>query len=176
MAFDKRLRELGFAHGFDYRPGKADQARRGVSFPVWKKSPALAAKEEVYTLRLGGEARAYVAEKLLAIGLLNDALGGQPILLLADRASGAVRAYRRPPQELRRGGGPDLLADAAGRVYRAGELALVEEGGNSPGESWERLPGHFAFFFGWYAFFPQTTVWPGPEDAAAPAGRGGGGL
>lgn len=172
MAFDKKLRETGFAHGFDYRPGKADLARRGVDFPVWKKSPLLPAKEEVYTLRLGGEARAYVADSLFAAGLLNDRLAGQPILILADGASGAVRAWRRPPLELRRGPQPDLLADEAGRVYRAGELALVEESG----ESWERLPGHFAFFFGWYAFFPQTTVWPGPEEEGPPAGSGRGGL
>jgi hypothetical protein len=178
VALDKRLRELGFAHGFDYRPGKADQARRGVSFPVWKKSPALPAKEEVYALRLGGEARAYVAAKLFAAGLLNDRLGGQPILLLADRSSGAVRAYRRPPAELRRGSRPDLLEDAAGRTYQAGELALSEDGGGggARGESWQRLPGHFAFFFGWYAFFPQTTVWPGPEEEAKPDRSGAGGL
>lgn len=164
MAYDRRLRETGLAHRFDYAPGEADRARRGVHFPVWTRSSVLPAGEEVFGLRAGGAAKAYAAAALLAAGLLNDELDGRPVLLLADRASGAVRAYLRPPEPLARSTAPDLLETAGGVRYRATELALepLEAAGEPPAPSYARLPGHFAFWFGWYAFFPHTAVWPAP--------------
>lgn len=169
IAVDKKLREIALEHGFDYRPGKADLARRGVEFPVWKKSDVLPAKEEVFTLRLGAAAKAWPLEKLLAAGLLNDQLGGRPIVLVADRENGAVRAYSRPDRILRLGADKNELLDDQGVRYQIGEFELkpLAEVGASPGETFARLPGHFAFWFGWYAFFPQTAVWLGPEEAGA---------
>ena len=184
MALDRRLRQVALEHGFDYRPGKADLARRGVSFPVGRQSSALPAKEEIYALRLGSAAKAYALDRLLDQGLLNDQLADQPIVLWADRASGAVRVYRRPSAEpLRPGPQADQLLDASGHSWRVGELGLEPEGDSAGRPSCPRLPGHLAYFFGWYAFFPHTEVWPGPETGrsapatASPApGPGGGGL
>jgi len=177
VALDKKLRDLGFAHGFDYQPGRADRARRGVSFPVWKKSPALEPKDEIYALRSGQAVKAYPLERLLDAGLVNDALDGQPIVLLADRSSGAVRAYRRPEARLRlsESAQGDELIDPQGTRYRAGELALerVEEAPAdeaADARTYERLPGHFAYWFGWYAFFPQTAIWQGSGEGSSPPG------
>jgi hypothetical protein len=179
VALDKKLRDLGFAHHFDSKPGRADQARRGVSFPVWKKSAALPPKEEIYALRAGSVVKAYPLERLLEAGLVNDELDGRAIVLLADRESGAVRAYHRPDSPLRRadaiprGETAEELVDAQGKRYRVSELALESVGEPAtPGaaKTYERLPGHFAFWFGWYAFFPQTSVWLGPDAASPPPG------
>lgn len=152
----RELKKEGRKFGFDYRPGKADEARRGVSFPVWKKSDALPPDEEVYVLRLGSHVRAYPVGVLFDRGVIHDRVGDQPVVLVADDESGAVRAYRSNRRLSTVG---DLengeLRSADGGVWRLQEDALV----NGKGERSDRLAGHMAFWFGWYAFYPQTEVY-----------------
>ncbi len=166
--------------GFDYSPGAADKARAGVSFPVWRKSDRLDPEDEVYALRLGGSPKAYPVAAVAAEGVVDDAVGGEPVVLVAEPASGAIRAYRRGAHRFRRpsaeGSPPapgepprgDRLEDERGRPWRLTEEALVPPDGS--GEPvLERLPGHRAFWFGWYGFFPQTAVYEGPGTEGPPA-------
>lgn len=46
--------------------------------------------------------------------------------------------------------------DANGDTWRVEEEALVRIQDQM---RLDRLPGHLAYWFGWYAFFPQTDVW-----------------
>ncbi len=132
-------RELERRTGFRYRPGAARLARRGVEFPVWQRDDRLAREDEVYTLRLtqldaavdGEESvKAYELDALLEVGVLHDELGGQPLVLVADEGSGAVRAYARASTAqtfTARASGlePGLeLLDGAGAIWRADEDAL----------------------------------------------------
>ncbi len=151
------LEALRRQYPFDYRPGAADRARAGVSFPVWLRSDRLAGDDEVFTLRLGGAAKAYPVAAVLAAGVVNDELGGEPLVLVGDPGSEAVRAYRRGVHRFRAAPAAGRLLDEEGRAWR------VAEGGLEPPaaelEPLERLAGHVAFWFGWYAFYPQTEVW-----------------
>jgi hypothetical protein len=150
--------ERGRRWGFDYSPGAADRAREGVSFPVWQKSGRLDPKAEVYALRVGGAPKAYPVERLEAEGVVNDAVGGELVVLVSDPESGAVRAYRRGGRSFRRteGGG---LADQEDRRWRLTEEALVPPEDAAGLEPLERLPGHVTFWFGWFGFFPDTEVY-----------------
>jgi hypothetical protein len=47
------------------------------------------------------------------------------------------------------------VVDANGRVRQVTEEALV----GPDGETLPRLGGHLAYWFGWYAFFPDTLVY-----------------
>ncbi len=145
---------------YDYRPGVADRARRGVSFPVWLESGALEPDREVFTLRLADVAKAYPVDRLLRVAVLNDQLGGQPIVLIGERSSGAVRAYHRGSHTFSPTGDGELV-DAAGRRWVAHETSLSPVEPGSGVEPLERLPGHVALWFGWYGFFPQTQLWTG---------------
>lgn len=149
--------ERGRRWGFDYSPGAADRARAGVSFPVWQKSARLEPQAEVYALRLGGAPKAYPLERLETEGVVNDAVGGEPVVLVSDPESGAVRAYRRGAHRFARGAGGEL-ADGEGRRWRLTEEALLppEDAGLEP---LPRLPGHVTFWFGWFGFFPDTEVY-----------------
>ncbi len=82
-------------YSYDYRPGAAERSRRGVSFPVWLKSDILERDTQVFTLRLAEGAKAYPVDRVLETGIVNDRIGTEPILVIGDRASGSVRAYRR---------------------------------------------------------------------------------
>ncbi len=165
----------GKAAGFVYRPGAADRQRAGVRFPVWQQSELLPRDEEVYGIRLGGAARAWPLSRLYAERVVNDQLGEVPLVLVADPGAGSVRAYRRGPLTFRPATSPDQLVDAEGRPWRVAEHRLERlDGAHQAAEgAGERVPGHVAFWFGWYAFFPATEVYgePAAPDAGALTAR-----
>ncbi len=154
-------RELERRFGFDYRAGAADRARAGVRFPVWPRSDALPEKEEIYAVRLPGRAaKAYPLTALLAAGVVNDAVDGEPVVLVAEAPSGAVRAFRRGGHRFAAGPEAGTLSDEAGRRWQVTEETLVPAAGGDPAElPLQRLPGHLSFWLGWYAFFPEGEVW-----------------
>ncbi len=147
--------------GFRYLPGAAEQRRAGVAFPVWLRSGALDPKAEIYAVRLGERAKAYPVERALRERVINDSLGGEPLVLVADPDAGAVRAYRRGGRTFRPGPSAGELVDGDGRRWTLGEEALAPAE-PAPGiPPLPRLPGHQSFWLGWYAFFPQAELYGG---------------
>jgi hypothetical protein len=161
-------RRLAARWGFDYTPGAADRARQGVQFPVWQKSGALDRNAEVYALRVGGVPKAYPLDTVLAAGIVHDTVGDQPLVLIAEEEGGAVRAYASGGHTFGRHEDGQRLKDEKGEVWRMTEEALVagcaEPGAGEATSSLARLPGHVAFWFGWYGFYPQTELY-GQEPA-----------
>ncbi len=67
---------------------------------------------------------------------------------------GETRAYERGNHTFKPGKAKDELIDERRVVWRVTEDALL----SSEGETLPRLGGHLAYWFGWFAFFPQTKV------------------
>lgn len=155
----------GARWGYDYRPGAADRHRAGVRFPVWQKSERLPRDAEVLGLRVGGATKAYPTAAVVAVGAVNDRVGGTDVVVVAAPGSGALRAYRREGRELRRDASGRLV-DLEGRPWTETEAALVPPTGSGEAPL-ERLPAHLSFWFGWFGFFPETEVW---EPPTAPSG------
>jgi hypothetical protein len=147
--------EVARRSGFDYRPGAADRARRGVSFPVWQKSRALPPRSEVLGLRRGEAAKAYPLDAVLRAEVVNDGFAGAGVVLAGD-AGGAVRVYERGDLVFAPGPDLDTLVDASGRVWRVAEDALLPPDDSRP---LARLPAHASFWFAWYGFFPRTEIY-----------------
>jgi hypothetical protein len=74
--------------------------------------------------------------------------------------AGATRAYLRGSHSFRRLDG-DALVDERGRRWVMMEDALEGPGG----ERLPRLPGYLAYWFGWFAFYPNTDVYGAAIDA-----------
>lgn len=144
--------------GYRYEPGSAEAARKGVRFPVWLKSDRLPRDTEVYALLLGGQARAYPLDRVLRQRVINDQLGDVELVLVGDPVSGAVRAYRREGLVLQPGSSAQSVVTGEGLAFRVEEDALVSLGPGEP-RLLNRLPGHISFWFGWYGFYPQTSVY-----------------
>jgi len=147
------------ATGYRYVEGSADQARAGIEFPVWQQDDALERNARVYALRINGEAKAYPLDRLRAQRLVHDQLGGTAIVLTVDPESGAVRVYERGTLRFQVPAEPEPLRQLRaedGSAWWIGEDGLAPEQG---GELLPRVPGHVAFWFGWYAFYPETTVY-----------------
>ncbi|MGB3714323.1 MAG: DUF3179 domain-containing (seleno)protein [Candidatus Promineifilaceae bacterium] len=142
-------------------------------FPVWQRSDLLPPKEFVYTLHLNGEPKAYQIEALVNDRVLNDSLGDIPVVLVADRGAvavngrhqilgdvyydvgGEVRAFDRGNGVFTPGEDPDTVVDGAGNPWQVTEEGLVgPDGVVAP-----RIAGHLAYWFGWYAFFPNTQLY-----------------
>ncbi len=160
---------LSLATGFnrDYAEGEAYRiyfATDALMFPVPGNDNRLRNKQEVLVPRFGKP-----DEKPLAIGsdylkrnsVWHGRYGGLDFVVLTDR-SGAHRIYRLPPgMRVRTWNGDRALMDNDGKNWALTETALVREGAKLL-----RLPSHSAFWFGWRAAHPDTTLIA--EDRAVP--------
>lgn len=172
-------RETGVYPGDFYKPGVLYGeyfASEETMFPVWQRSNLLEDKEFVYALHLDGVPKAFAVEALAEEIVLNDTVGQTPVVLIAardtvtvngrHRGSGAVtytnggevRAFNRGDELFEPGLTPATLLDSAGRTWQVTEEALV----GPAGETAARINGHLAYWFGWYAFFPETELYPEP--------------
>ena len=156
-------------------------------FPVWRRVELLPTKARVFALRIGGVPKAYPLELLVRKRVVNDTLAGEPVVLVAERgtvrvagrsirtgevsyeAGGEVRAFQRGGSSFRSGAGPGAVLDESGRSWQVTEEALIGPGG----EKKRRLGGHLAYWFGWYAFFPNTLVYGSPQFRPALPALGG---
>lgn len=148
-------------------------------FPVWRRSRALPLKARIFALRIDGMPKAFPVDVLVAQRVVNDVVGHTPVVLIATHGTVAVSGQRtvgpvdrvnvpavsysagaevrafRATERFRPGPDADVLLDASGRLWRVTEDALIGPGGlRSP-----RVPGFLAYWFAWYAFYPQTLVY-----------------
>ncbi|MDE2695207.1 MAG: DUF3179 domain-containing (seleno)protein, partial [Chloroflexota bacterium] len=159
-----------------YHPGAAYGhyfSEPDTMFPVWLRSDDLYLKQYVYGLRMGGARKAYPVDVLAEERVVNDVFNDQPIVLVTEQAidtfgisrvgpvlypsGGEVRAFERGERRFYPGPEDGTVVDATGAEWTVTEDALV--GPN--GEHLARISGHLAFWFGWYAFFPETELYAG---------------
>ena len=132
-------------------------------FPVWIRDDSLEAKDVVLGVRIGEAAKAYPVTALQTDRVVNDVLGETNIVVLASELSQAATAYERGDQEFSRlqddtsTGIPMKVVDRSGHVWNVTEEALVNAADSS--QTLPRIPTHSSFWFGWYAFYPDTELY-----------------
>ena len=184
---DTTVLSLDTGYERDYRPGQpygAYFSSPNTMFPVGPRDDRLPAKAWVFGMRVDDHAVAFELEALREFGVLNTAVGSEQVVLVMGEAR-AVRAYARDNRIFsaleaifmagrqtqeererlaegkavrRRDSRLSFIIADDGSLWRVTDLALIEEAG--PGRL-RRLPGHLAYWFGWYAFFPDTNLWQG---------------
>jgi len=144
----------------DYTPGRpygSYYASPKTMFPVFPRSPRLATKDVVFVLRLDPHRKVYPLAIFDPVAVLNDSVAGTAVVLVGQASSRTVRAYAREGFTFRKGAGQDELAESdTGAPWRIGEDALARAG---DGKRLPRIAGHNAFWFGWFAFHPDTPVY-----------------
>jgi hypothetical protein len=174
---------LALETGFDryYLPGAAYGhyfSSDATMFPVWQRGKQLEAKDRIYAMRVDGIPKAYPLARLAEETVVNDTIGDTNVVLVATRgrvtvegsslqagnvtydAGGEVRAFLRGDEAFSPATTPDTVIDERGL-----EWTVTEEGLLPPeGELAPRLSGHLAYWFGWFAFFPNTLVYEGQDD------------
>lgn len=138
-----------------------------VMFPVWQQDETLSQnKEMVFGLRFGGEEKAYPLEVLIEESVTNDTVADVEVVIVTratperdffEPGGAAVRAYDSAGMTFTAGDSDNTVLDENGIVWDVTEDALVNENG----DTLERLPGHLAFWFGWFSFYPETLFYEG---------------
>lgn len=78
------------------------------------------------------------------------------MVVIYDRGGHAARAYERRGHTFSVAAqDTGLLVDERGRPWQVAEEALIDEAGTELA----RLPGHMAYWFGWFSFHPRTEVY-----------------
>lgn len=117
----------------------------------------LPAKAEVVGVRVDGTARAYPVEEISERGVINDEVGGVPILLAGHRRAVAVFGRRLGDRVLEFAPGEQgTMRDESGTVWN---LRGVAVSGPLEGARLETHP-HYSrvLWFIWSNFFPDTEV------------------
>ena len=122
----------------------------------------LPVKEKVIGVRLGGEVKAYSFTALARDRVVNDEVGGVPLVVVFDPVSYSGAVYRRD-----RGG--TLLTFTAGSTglsLRDDQTGSEWDGlsgkamtGIDAGMELEQLPITYSFWFGWVDVYPNTEVY-----------------
>ena len=137
----------------------------GTMFPVWIRDDSLEAKDVVLGVNVGEAQKAYPVSVLQVERVVNDTLGETNVVVLGSEISQAAKAYERGDQEFSRVEGdastgvPMKLVDQNGHVWDVTEEALVNASDAS--QTLPRIPTHSSFWFGWYAFYPDTELYEG---------------
>ena len=147
--------ETGFER--NYTPGApyGDYfASADLMFPALHKDKRLAAKDQVFGLRISGSAKAWSLDDFKGGKVLNDRVGVIRIVLVGDSDSRTVRAYRAGNKSFSTVG-DDLNQLSDGRdIWRVTETGLV----NSKGKTLSRLPGHLAYWFAWSGYLSEAPL------------------
>jgi hypothetical protein len=150
---------LDTGHQRDYSEGAAYRdyfATDELMFGVPKLDRRLANKAEVLALvfpEQPGEALAIAQEFLLAHPLHHDRIGDLDFVVVTD-PSGANRVYDTNGLSFAAFDGDRTLTAADGGAWILTEDALEA----ADGRRLARLPSQRAFWFGWYAAYPQTRL------------------
>ena len=150
---------LDTGHERDYGEGVAYRdyfATDRLMFGVPKLDSRLPNKAEVLALRFSdapGEQLAIWVRYLSRYRVYHDRLGQTEFVVLTD-ASGASRVYESAGRRFAGWDGGRAVLEKDGAEWTVEEDALT----GPQGARLERLPAHRAFWFGWYAQYPETRL------------------
>ena len=144
---------------FDYR------VNTETMFPVWERDDRLDTKEEVLGLSDGDVFKAYALTTLRDLRVVNDRVGDVEVVIFAPTKSSGVRVYRRQGQRFdllpdadKSEGFPSVVVDQDGNRWTLTEDGLADDSGRSL----RRVPANVSFWFGWFAFHPDTGLFKVP--------------
>ena len=156
---------LDTGHRRNYAEGAAYRTYFGsdeLMFAVSRRDARLANKEEVLVLRLPDPDRpgellplAVTARFLLRNRVSHHDFAGRNLVIVTSE-QGANRVYDAGEIRFERRIDDEQVVDDAGRAWQVSEdgLVLVDDAG----VRLARVPAQRAFWFGWYAQFPDTAL------------------
>ena len=122
----------------------------------------LPTKEKIIGVRLGGQVKAYSFTALARDRVVNDTVGGVPVVVVFDGLSFSGAAYRRDlggslltfaPRPT-----PFTMADnETGSTWDG--LSGTATAGARAGSQLDQVPVTYSFWFGWVDFYPDTAVY-----------------
>ena len=137
----------------------------GTMFAVPDRDGRLATKDVVLGVQVNDSYKAYPVAALQGERIVNDAVGGEGVVVLGSAASQGARAYLRGDRVFEAAGEdggvgiPSVIADADGGRWQVTEEFLVNAADWS--EKLARIPTHTSYWFGWFQFHGDTELYTG---------------
>ena len=155
-------------HGARWAPGKAGITKRFEQTLVNPLDPRLAPNDLVIPVESGGHARAYpVAALERAGGIVNDTLGGEPIVVLHVPGTLLTSAFRRTLRgevlSFERAADGSIVDREGGSTWSLSGEALT---GPRRGQRLAVLPTSLEEWYGWAATHPGGQVFGAPPKTA----------
>ncbi len=134
-------------------------------FPIWNRDESLAAKSRVAGLEIDGVFKAYPLDLLRQERVVNDTVAGVDVVVIGSSGSFAAQVYERDGLAFElatenESGLPATLVDDAGVVWSVSNEYLTSS--DDPASRLPRIPTLTSFWFGWFAFHPDTELYTGP--------------
>ena len=133
-------------------------------FPVWNRDGRLRTKQPVQGVIVGDAKKAYSIVDLWIERVVNDSVGGTDVVVIGSPFSEAARVYERngrrfalPPGDAALTGLPSEIVDSDGVAWRVTQEALINSA--DPAMQLKMLPSQTSFWFGWFAFYPDTDLY-----------------
>ncbi len=152
---DTLVLSLDTGHDRDYGEGVAYKeyfSNDKLMFQVTQRDDRLKNKDQVVALRDDTEQLAVAAKFLNENPVYHDQLGEKRFVILTT-AGGANRVYESGQHQFVQWNGTDQVTDDQGKVWQVTEQAITQNETRL-----DRMPSHRAFWFGWYAQFPNTRL------------------
>ena len=132
-------------------------------FPVWDRDDRLDTKEAILGFSSDDNHKAYPMATVRELLVINDSVGEQDIVIISSGNSSTVRVYDGGGYEFSLMPGaeeaesfPMTLVDQKGNEWIVNQDAIKISTNEMPGL--QRLPSHLSFWFGWFAFHPDTDL------------------
>ena len=122
----------------------------------------LPVKEKVIGVRVGNKVKAYSLTALARDRVVDDTVGGVPLVVVFDGLTVSGAVYRRDPggKVLTFAHGPtalSMLDEATGSTWDGLSGKAIH--GADAGMQLEQVPITYSFWFGWADFYPNTEVY-----------------
>lgn len=150
-----RVVTLNTGYDRDYRSGVVYQdyfASGALMFPAIVDQSMHKQKDYVFGVRSFGGAKAWPLKAFKTKPVINDAIAGQPLVLIGNPKTRTVRAYQRKEHVFKRELNGQIV-DADNQVWTMGEDALV----SNTGEHLPRVAGHIAYWFAWNGYLADVA-------------------
>ncbi len=148
----------GFDRDYGYDPYGGYEESSLIWYPVKNKDNRSFAKDIVYGVSFGGDAKAYPKSNVTSAVVINDEVGTKKLLVLYDKELDSVKVFDRTLRgnelnfEL---DGNRILDKATKSVWNADGVAVS---GPLFSEKLRRVDATYGFWFVWAAFYPNTEL------------------
>ena len=152
---DTKVITLNTGHSRNYGSGVVYNdyfASPELMFPTIVDQTQFRQKDYVFGVRAFGGAKAWPLKAFRKEPLINDAIGGQELVLIGNDVTRTVRAYQRKGKTFKRNS-KGVISTADNVKWVITEDALV--GNNS--EKLPRVAGHIAYWFAWNGYLSDVS-------------------
>jgi len=151
------------AYAADYDPKDWERHVERTRTVVDTSKSGIGPHQLMLGVSVAGENKAYSVEKILAAGLIQDRVGGSPVLLIVGPDGASIRVFegkgRETPLTFVRGSGNTVMSDTqTGSAWNFHGCAVT---GELTGQCLKEIDAHKDYWFDWMNHHPDSSVFRG---------------